>query len=127
MDMMSEPTYSSEGGTYRDKPLRWLHGEVRTPPFGAVARVQAGFLLRRLQMGERLGMPHSRPMPSIGSGCHELRIRDRSMQWRIVYRVDADALLILAVFQKTTPHTPPHVIDLCKRRIQHHDTNQPKE
>ena len=77
--------------------------------------------------GERLGMPHSRPMPSIGSGCHELRIRDRSMQWRIVYRVDADALLILAVFQKTTPHTPPHVIDLCKRRIQHHDTNQPKE
>jgi phage-related protein len=49
------------------------------------------------------------------------------MQWRIVYRVDADALLILAVFQKTTPHTPLHVIDLCKRRIQHHDTNQPKE
>jgi phage-related protein len=127
MDMMSEPTYSFEGGTHRDKPLRWLHGQVRTPPFGAVARVQAGFLLRRLQMGERLGMPHSRPMPSIGSGCHELRIRDRSMQWRIVYRVDADALLILAVFQKTTPHTPPHVIDLCKRRIQHHDTNQPKE
>ena len=35
MDMMSEQTYSSEGGTYRDKPLRWLHGEVRTPPFGA--------------------------------------------------------------------------------------------
>ena len=127
MDMMSEQTYSFEGGTHRDKPLRRLHGEVRTPPFGAVARVQAGFLLRRLQMGERLGMPHSRPMPSIGSGCHELRIRDRSMQWRIVYRVDADALLILAVFQKTTPHTPPHVIDLCKRRIQHHDTNQPKE
>lgn len=127
MDMMSEQTYSFEGGTHRDKPLRWLHGEVRTPPFGPVARVQAGFLLRRLQMGERLGMPHSRPMPSIGSGCHELRIRDRSMQWRIVYRVDADALLILAVFQKTTPHTPPHVIDLCKRRIQHHDTNQPKD
>ena len=127
MDMMSEQTYSSGDGTLRDKPLRWLHGEVRTPPFGAAARVQAGFLLRRLQMGERLGMPHSRPMPSIGLSCHELRIRDRSMQWRIVYRVDADALLILAVFQKTTPHTPLHVIDLCKRRIQHHDTNQPKE
>jgi phage-related protein len=78
-------------------------------------------------MGERLGMPHSRPMPSIGPSCHELRIRDRSMQWRIVYRVDVDAVLILAVFQKTTPHTPQHVIDLCKRRIQHHDTTRPTE
>ena len=127
MDMMSEQTYSSGGGTNRDKPLRWLHGEVRTPPFGAAARVHAGFLLRRLQMGERLGMPHSRPMPSIGPRCHELRIRDRSMQWRIVYRVDVDAVLILAVFQKTTPHTPPQVIGHCKRRMQHHDTNHPKE
>ena len=126
MDMMSEPTYSSDDAECDDKPLRWLHGEIRTPPFGAAARLQAGFLLRRLQMGERLGMPHSRPMPSIGPGCHELRIRDRAMQWRIVYRVDADAILILEVFQKTTAQTPLHVIAVCKRRIQDHDSNRPK-
>ena len=47
-------------------PLVWLHGEIKTPPFTREARVEAGTLLRRLQEGERLEMPHSRPMPSIG-------------------------------------------------------------
>jgi len=54
----------------------WLHGEVRTPPLTAVARVEAGVLLRRLQRGESLGLPQSRPMPAVGRGCHELRIVD---------------------------------------------------
>jgi hypothetical protein len=59
-----------------DKPLAWLHGEVKTPPFSQEARLEAGLLLRRLQQGESLGMPHSRPMPSVGVHCHELRIGD---------------------------------------------------
>jgi hypothetical protein len=37
-----------------DKPLVWLHGEVRTPPFSKEARVEAGVLLRRLQRRETL-------------------------------------------------------------------------
>ena len=49
-----------------NKPLVWLKGEVKTPPFSAEARVEAGFLLRRLQKGESLGLPHARPMSSIG-------------------------------------------------------------
>ena len=36
-----------------DKPLAWLHGEIKTPPFSADARLEAGVLLRRLQRGER--------------------------------------------------------------------------
>ena len=60
-----------------DKPLVWLRGEVKTPPFGSDARIEAGFLLRRLQRGETLGLPQSRPMPAIGPGCHELRIVER--------------------------------------------------
>jgi hypothetical protein len=58
------------------KPLVWLYGEIKTPPFSKEARVEAGTLLRRLQEGELLGLPHSRPMRSIGQRCHELRIRD---------------------------------------------------
>lgn len=50
----------------QDKPLVWLKGEVKTPPFNAVARLEAGLLLRRLQQGDVLGLPQSRPMPSIG-------------------------------------------------------------
>ena len=68
-----------------DKPLVWLHGEVKTPPFSKEARLEAGYLLRRLQQSERLEMPHSRPMPGIGPRCHELRIVDVNATWRIVY------------------------------------------
>jgi hypothetical protein len=65
------------------KPLVWIHGEVKSPPFSAEARLHAGYLLRMLQEGERLGMPDSRPMPATGSNCHELRIVDGQLTWRI--------------------------------------------
>jgi len=107
----------------RDKPLVWLHGEIKTPPLSSEARTGAGFLLRKLQMGELLSMPHSRPMPSIGSRCHELRIEDQGKTWRIVYRLDHDAIVILEVFEKRTQKTPRDVIENCKRRIRLYDAS----
>ena len=56
-------------------------------------------------------MPHSRPMPSIGRRCHELRIPDDKLSWRIVYRIDEDAIVIAEVFSKKTCKTPKSVID----------------
>jgi ribosome-binding protein aMBF1 (putative translation factor) len=53
-----------------DKPLVWLAGEIKTPPFSTGARIEAGTLLRRLQKGENIAMPHSRRMLSIGARCH---------------------------------------------------------
>jgi len=100
-----------------DKPLIWLHGEVKTPPFSPVARLEAGVLLRRLQQGENLELPQSRPMPSIGARCHELRIRDAQKNWRIIYRIDTDVILILEVFNKTTRATPKSVINTCQKRL----------
>jgi len=105
-----------------DKPLVWLHGEVKTPPFSNDARLEAGLLLRALQKGEKLTLPHSRPMPSIGRRCHELRIGDKNKTWRIIYRIDPDAIIIMEVFQKTSRKTPKSVIDTCKRRISDYDT-----
>jgi len=67
-----------------DKPLVWLHGEIKSPPLSLAARLETGLLLRRLQRGEKLAMPYSRPMPSIGARCHELRINDEKATWRIV-------------------------------------------
>ena len=104
-----------------DKPLVWLHGEVKTPPFSAEARVEAGVLLRRLQRGERLSLPHSRPMPSIGPRCHELRIPDANATWRLVYRLDPDAIIITEVFSKKTQATPKHVIEACQGRLKAYD------
>ena len=104
-----------------DKPLVWLHGEVKTPPFSAAARQEAGMLLRRLQRGESLGMPHSRPMPSVGARCHELRVRDEKPHWRIVYRIDDDAIVIVEVFPKTSRQTPTSVIEVCQGRLTDYD------
>ena len=105
----------------QDKPLVWLKGEVKTPPFSQQARIEAGLLLRRLQQSEKLSLPHSRPMPSIGKRCHELRIPEQGKTWRIVYRVDADAIIIAEVFQKKTRQTPKRVIENCKRRLRAYD------
>jgi len=105
----------------RDKPLAWLHGEVKTPPLSREARIETGFLLRRLQRSERLSMPQSRPMPSIGARCHELRINDADTTWRLVYRIDPDAIVIAEVFAKKTEKTPKEVVQACKNRLKEYD------
>lgn len=103
------------------KPLVILHGEIKTPPLSAAARIEAGVVLRRLQRGESLSLPLSRPMPSIGRRCAELRIVDETKTWRVVYRVDPDAILIAEVFAKKTQATPKSVIDVCKERFAYYD------
>ena len=104
-----------------DKPLVWLRGEVSAPPFSINARRETGFLLRMLQRGEKLSMPQSRPMSSIGRRCHELRVRDQDKTWRILYRVVDDAILILQVFSKKTERTPQTVVDTCKELLSRYD------
>ena|SRR5437867_4341644 len=75
------------------KPLVWLRGEIKTPPFSADARIEAGHLLRLVQLGWKLSLPHSKAMPTIGPKCHELQLKDGRSDWRIVYRIDVDAVI----------------------------------
>jgi phage-related protein len=103
------------------KPLVLLHGEIKTPPLSRDARREVGWLLGRLQDGERLGMPRSRPMPSVGRRCHELRVPDGAKNWRVIYRIDDDAICVAAVFPKTTAKTPLRIIHDCQRRLRLHD------
>jgi phage-related protein len=56
-------------------------------------------------------------MTSIGAHCHELRVRDAGKNWRIVYCIDEDAILIVEVFNKTTRTTPTSIIDICQKRL----------
>ena len=104
-------------GVTIEKPLVWVHGEVKTPPFSRLGRLEAGFLLRRLQRGEHLSLPASRPMPTIGARCHELRIVDEGATWRILYYVADDAVVILEVFSKKTRTAPKPVLDTAKGRL----------
>lgn len=69
-------------------------------------------------------MPHSRPMPSIGSGCHELRIRDETVSWRIFYRVDPDAIVIAEIIEKKTERTPQAVLATCRRRLRQYERDR---
>lgn len=104
------------------KTLVILSGEIKTPPLSTEARREAGFFLRRLQQGELISPPHSRPMTkAIGPRCHELRIQDEDATWRIMYRIDTDELLIIDVFSKKTQKTPASVIGACKARLKNWD------
>lgn len=100
-----------------DKPLVWLSGEVKSPPFSDEARLETGFLLRRLQKGEKLSLPASRPLPVVGASCHELRIKDKNAEYRIVYFIADDAVVILDVFDKKTRALPSGVVKKCQRRL----------
>lgn len=100
-----------------DKPLLWIHGEISSPPLSKGARIEAGYLLRQLQQGESLGLPHSRPMPSIGPRCHELKIIDKDQTWRIIYQLDLDAVVILEVFSKKSRKTPKAITEACRARL----------
>ena len=109
-----------------DKKLVWLHGQVKSPPMSDDARRMAGYLLRYLQKGDLLSMPDSRPLPSIGPRCHELRVPDpgKGVTWRVIYRIDEDAVLIGDVFAKKTRTTPQNVIEACQRRFALYDANK---
>ena len=100
------------------KELYFVGTEIKTPPISTEARRETGFLLRLLQTGLHLSLPHSRPMPTIGKGCHELRINDKNNTWRIIYYVDVEAIVILDVFSKKTNKTPQKTVAVCQRRLQ---------
>jgi phage-related protein len=109
-----------------DKPLVVLSGDIKTPPLSEAARLETGYLLRLLQKGEVLSLPHSRPMPSIGPRVHELRIQDpaTSTTWRIVYRADPAEIVVVDVFAKKTQATPKLVIERCKVRLRRWDHDE---
>ncbi|RIK82458.1 MAG: transposase [Planctomycetota bacterium] len=103
------------------KPLVWLHGEIKTPPFTAEGRREAGLLLRLLQNGEALAMPDAELLPIVGPRCGALRVRDAQHNWRIMYRVDDDAVVIVEIYAKKTRKIPGEVIARCKERLKRYD------
>ena len=85
------------------------------------ARREMGFLLRQLQEGEMPSLPHSRPMPSVGKACHELRVNDENKTWRLFYFIDTEAIVILGINEKKTQKTSQSVIELCQKRLKNYE------
>ena len=97
----------------------WIKTKIKTPPFSEDARIQAGTLLRRIQYGEKLSMPHSEPIPIIGNNCHALRIRDaeKKIFWRIIYHISSEYIVVLNVFGKQRNRISNSEIELSQKRL----------
>ena len=91
------------------KEIEALPEEIRGDLADALARLDAGLLL---------SMPLSRPMPGIGYGVHELRLKARSGAYRVVYAVvERDTVHVLHAFKKTTQETPARNLELARKRL----------
>lgn len=86
--------------------------------FPVAVRADLADALARLEEGHTLSMPLSRPMPSVGAGVHELRLRDRSGVYRTIYAlVRGGAVYVVHAFKKTTQTTAKRNIELACRRL----------
>jgi phage-related protein len=99
------------------KPIRFLGDSVKAlRDFPKDARQNAGYQLEKVQNGRT--PDDFRPMPAIGKGVEEIRIRDESGAYRVVYtaRLD-DAVYVLHAFQKKTQATSKRDIATAKQRL----------
>lgn len=98
------------------KPVTFLGDSLnQLREFAQPARIDAGYQIDKIQRGL---MPDDyKPMPSIGQGVEELRIRDESGAYRIIYLARRiEAVYVLHAFQKKTQATAKPDIDLAKKR-----------
>ena len=99
------------------KPVQFLGDSLRClRDFPVDARQDAGYQLDKVQRG--LQPDDFKPMPTIGRGVEEIRIRDDSGIYRVIYTARlADAVLVLHAFEKKTQRTSQRDIEIAKARF----------
>jgi phage-related protein len=82
-----------------------------------LARREAGFQIDQVQRG---GDPDDwKPVSIVGPGVKEIRIRDESGVFRVLYVAKLkDAIYVLHCFQKRTEKTNVKDIDMASKRYQ---------
>jgi phage-related protein len=99
------------------KPVRFLGDALkRLREFPEDVRHDVGYQLDKVQRG---GQPDDfKPMPSIGKGVEEIRLRDESGIYRVIYSARLkDAVYVLHAFQKKTRATSKLDIDIAIERF----------
>lgn len=88
----------------------------RLRDFPEPARKEAGVQLHKIQLG--LEPSDWKPMTTIGAGVREIRIRDETGAFRIIYvtRIE-DAVYVLHAFQKKTQQTAKRDLDIATARL----------
>ena len=104
------------------KPIEFAGDSLaRLREFPVGARRTAGYQLDRVQRG--LEPDDWRPMQTIGRSVREIRIRDRSGTFRVIYLATlADRVVVLHAFQKKTQRTTKRELDLAAKRL--HDVRK---
>ncbi|MDZ4855010.1 MAG: type II toxin-antitoxin system RelE/ParE family toxin [Nitrospirota bacterium] len=98
--------------TFHPKALAFIRAQSPT------IKREIGEALRDVQKGIGLGLPLSRPMPTMATGTHELRIRNPTTAVRVFYFVKlADTIVVFHGFQKKTKKTPTHEIAVGQQRL----------
>ena len=99
------------------KQLRFLGDSLTClREFPEDARHDAGYQLDKVQRGEQ--PDDFKTMPSIGKGVEEIRIRDDTGSYRVVYTARlADTVYVLHAFQKKTQATAKRDVELAKNRF----------
>ena len=99
------------------KPIEFLGDSLRSlREFPDDAKRDAGYQLDRVQHG--LQPDDFKPMPTIGKGVEEIRVRDDSGAYRVIYTARlADAVYVLHAFQKKTQATSKRDIELARQRF----------
>ena len=99
------------------KPV-WFLGDSRKAlrEFPAEARQEAGYQLSRVQAG--LKAEDCKPMPTIGKGVEEIRVREDSGAFRVIYTARLEeAIYVIHAFQKKTQATRHADLELARDRF----------
>ena len=98
--------------TFHPKALAFIRSQSPT------IKREIGEALRDVQKGISLGLPLSRPMSTITSGAHELRVRSATTVVRVFYFVKlADTIVVFHGFQKKTQKTPAQELSVGQQRL----------
>jgi len=99
--------------TFHPKALAFIREQSPT------VKREIGEARRDIQKGISIGLPLSRPMPTVASGAHELRVRSVTTVVRVFYLVKLiDTIVVFHGFQKKTQKTPTHEIAIGQQRLQ---------
>lgn len=99
--------------TFHPKALEFIRDQ------SGPMRGEIGEALRDIQKGIKLGLPLSRPMPTVASGVHELRLKDSTTALRIFYFVNLpDTIVVVHGFQKKSQKTSHREIEIGRQRLE---------
>lgn len=103
-----------------DKPVVWLCDKPESPPLSSSAQDEAGWLIRQLQQGET-NLPESKKVKT--TSFFRIRFEDdeKNTSWRIYYRVDEDAVIVIDICAKNTQQIPKHVMARLIKRLKAYD------